>query len=247
MPKGRQRRPDIPRPGFREALTYNGRNPVDVILPVYEEFYEKLYHDDLTGLWNRSGFEASLKQLKDERSLDEPEEFLAIGILDVDRFKEVNDTYGHDVGDKVLQAIAGIVSTCLREGDLIARWGGDEFAVALRLHGNLDNKTHADIAKELDSKIKSRLQEAIAKIDNEPLKLVGISLGVEICGLSEIKYSTGINDIIDTADYRMYQNKHENDEPLVGMTVKKAGSTALNLSRRRSDKIPTNPDSDTSD
>ena len=87
------------------------------------------YHDSLTGLPNRALFEDRLHQLL---ALSGRQELLtAVLFIDLDRFKQVNDTLGHDFGDRLLQVVAARVSGCLRAGDTIARMGGDEFAALL--------------------------------------------------------------------------------------------------------------------
>jgi diguanylate cyclase (GGDEF)-like protein/PAS domain S-box-containing protein len=87
------------------------------------------YHDPLTGLYNRVNFEEYLSHalLVAKRS----KSLLAILFIDLDRFKVINDTLGHDIGDKVLVAVAKRLTETLRESDFISRWGGDEFVVIL--------------------------------------------------------------------------------------------------------------------
>ena len=94
-----------------------------------EEFEHKALHDDLTGLPNRGLLRAHLDELLALQRRDGGE--LALVMLDLDRFKEVNDTYGHAAGDVVLQATGKRLRETLRESDLVARLGGDEFAVVL--------------------------------------------------------------------------------------------------------------------
>ena len=84
-------------------------------------------HDTLSGLPNRLQFGVALDRAVDEaRSANGG---LAVLFVDLDHFKRVNDTLGHDIGDKLLKAAADRLTGCLREGDLIARWGGDEFTM----------------------------------------------------------------------------------------------------------------------
>jgi diguanylate cyclase (GGDEF)-like protein len=85
--------------------------------------------DPLTGLLNHQVFSDAL-----DTELDRARRYehaLALVFLDVDRFKEINDTFGHPEGDRVLRTVASILTVCVRRSDLVGRMGGDEFAVAL--------------------------------------------------------------------------------------------------------------------
>ena len=96
-----------------------------------EEKLEKLYiTDQLTGIFNRVRFcdalDEEIKKLKSNRNAN-----LSIIMFDIDHFKKVNDTYGHDVGDEVIKKLVDVVRGCIRESDTFARWGGEEFMVLL--------------------------------------------------------------------------------------------------------------------
>jgi len=86
-------------------------------------------HDLLTGLPNRMRFNKQLSQALADADISG--NMLAVMFLDLDRFKTINDSLGHDVGDQLLQSFADRVTACLRAGDTLARWGGDEFTVLL--------------------------------------------------------------------------------------------------------------------
>lgn len=121
------------------------------------------YHDLLTGLPNRAYF---LEQLEDAQTEDAP---FALLFLDFDRFKLVNDTYGHAVGDEVLTPLARRLCGALKEGDVLARFGGDEFSVLLH------HVTQEDAAATA---------ERLRKVFCQPLKLgekslrLGVSIGM---------------------------------------------------------------------
>ena len=97
-------------------------------------------HDTLTGLPNRTLFIDRLNQIL-QRSLRDPETGCAVLFLDIDRFKLVNDSLSHGVGDNLLIALAGRVSAALRPGDTVARLGGDEFTVLLEDVVDADDAT----------------------------------------------------------------------------------------------------------
>jgi len=99
-------------------------------------------HDGLTGLLNRRAFE----QRMTERLSAPPEAGRAFAVLwlDIDRFKAVNDQYGHLAGDAVLQAFAATARSCCRQSDLIGRWGGEEFALVVDVSGRTAAGAMAD-------------------------------------------------------------------------------------------------------
>ncbi len=134
-------------------------------------------HDSLTGLPNRLLLKDRLNQaLRVSRRSGEP---LHLAILDLDRFKEVNDTLGHQVGDALLVLVAKRLTDCVREGDTIARLGGDEFAVLLPQRR--DDRTARDVAE--------RIRVAL----REPFSLAG-------CASLEIGVSIGLACYPDDAD-----------------------------------------------
>ena len=128
------------------------------------------YHDTLTDLPNRRLFQESLEQtLEISKTLQQK---LAVILFDLDRFKYVNDTLGHPVGDKLLQQISARLTKNLREQDVLARFGGDEFAVLLP---NIVNTTEAI---EYSKTIIKLLEEAF-DIENYEL-FITASIGISI-------------------------------------------------------------------
>ena len=146
-------------------------------------------HDALTGLPNRS-----LLQLRAERALrgDDP---AAILLIDLDRFKEVNDTLGHEHGDELLVEVAERLRGALRQGDTLARFGGDEFAVLL------DGLPHRGAVAELAG----RLQEAL----RSPFALRGVAVALEasIGAALYPDHGTTVSTLLQRADVAMYDAK----------------------------------------
>jgi two-component system cell cycle response regulator len=123
---------------------------------------------------------------------------LSLVMADIDHFKKINDTYGHQQGDLVLKAVAGTFLKELREYDLAARFGGEEFALVLP---ETDLKDATRVA--------TRIREVIAAMSfEEPLQelKMTISLGVVTCPTKEV---TNINDLIRIADDALYTAKRE--------------------------------------
>jgi diguanylate cyclase len=95
------------------------------------ELTGRLQRDPLTGLPNRGGFDDFLRNAIDERVARRVTTPLSLLMVDVDHFKQLNDTHGHVVGDEALRAIARTIQTSLRAGSLAGRYGGDEFGIVL--------------------------------------------------------------------------------------------------------------------
>ena len=117
-----------------------------------EETRQITLHDTLTGLPNRVLFEQRLEHgLIQAKRRDWK---LAVLFIDIDKFKSINDSYGHDLGDKVLLMLANRLQSSVREEDMVCRWGGDEFGCLL-----LDVKQEANVTR-LAEKMVNRIAEA---------------------------------------------------------------------------------------
>ena len=152
------------------------------------------YHDPLTDLANRFSFEASLD--KRAREFDRTGRSFAVLYLDLDRFKAVNDTFGHQGGDDLIRQVAERLQALVQHKDLVARLGGDEFAV---LRDSVRQRTDVE-----------RLAKAILEAINHPFVLmqqpvvIGISIGVAIA----VKGAVNHTDLVRRADVALYRVKN---------------------------------------
>lgn len=154
---------------------------------------ELAFIDELTKLLNRRGFYHHLdKQIS---LVKRQKGNLSLVYIDLDRFKEINDEFGHNEGDKVLIDVARLLSDIFRDSDIIARLGGDEFAVLL----TNSLKKDAHIAQE-------RLLRGIDEFDRRNTKdyHISISVGIAHCDPSEF---LSANELVARADAEMYRNK----------------------------------------
>ena len=147
--------------------------------------------DGLTGLFNERCFNSTLKQKEKAR---QP---FALFYLDLDRFKPVNDTYGHDVGDQLLRAVADRLRSCVRSSDFAFRIGGDEFA--LIVNGEVD----ADGCAQRIETIKSVIRQPYV-LDGRTI-CIGTSCG-SACYPAD---RAVVRDIRILADHRMYEDKQK--------------------------------------
>ena len=159
-----------------------------------EQILRLAYYDSLTGLPNRALFKSQLaKQLTSVRSNDRG---FALHFLDLDRFKEVNDTLGHPVGDLLLKEVAQRLSTLVRDMDTVARFGGDEFAVI-----QPDARSSSDAAT-LAAKIVEHLSRPYS-IDGHAIN-GGASVGVVFVAKPDIDLET----LLGRADVALYKAKN---------------------------------------
>ena len=145
--------------------------------------------DKLTGLYNRLKLD-ELMLIKIEAFRRYNVDFSII-LLDIDNFKSVNDTYGHDVGDYVLQTIAKTLRTHIRITDIIGRWGGEEFLI-------ICNNTNLDNSKILAENIRKIVENIkFDKVGNKTISL----------GLSEFQKDDDVKSIFKRADDALYEAK----------------------------------------
>ena len=156
-------------------------------------------HDELTGLLNRRGFFATLGE-----TIADPDGRVAVLLLDLDGFKEINDTLGHAAGDALLRQIGSRLRGALRERDEIARLGGDEFAVLV----DAPRTTTGDV-REIGRRVRETL--------TAPFEIAGLSLQVRASvGVAVFpEHGRTVDELLRLADIAMYQAKQNR----IGLSV----------------------------
>jgi two-component system cell cycle response regulator len=151
--------------------------------------------DTLTGLLNRRAF---VERIEKARALSDKQLFpISTLLLDVDHFKKVNDTLGHDAGDAVLQGVARVLSNMARKSDFVARWGGEEFVVCLTATA----ESGARIAAE---RVRRAIAEARYALPNGNEHRATASVGLA----SAENASWNIHELLGRSDKAMYAAKH---------------------------------------
>lgn len=154
-------------------------------------------HDLLTGLFNRRFFEYIM-----ERNKSENESEYTIAIFDIDDFKKINDTYGHQAGDAVLQTVSGIIGDCANKGYIPVRWGGEEFI--LFMPQTAENKAYGYL-----SELCEKVRNATVEFDS---KIIKVTMTVGMCtGTDLINYES----VIRIADNRLYTGKRSGKNRIV--------------------------------
>lgn len=149
-------------------------------------------HDHLTGLPNRRLMIERLTS--EESSVDRRRPPFSLALIDIDHFKSINDDFGHDAGDKLLIRISSVLSESLRDSDLCARWGGEEFLILLP-------ETSGEGAHVIADRL--RLQIATLKTEDIP-DTVQTTVSI---GLAEHRAATSYTETIKRADKALYEAK----------------------------------------
>jgi diguanylate cyclase (GGDEF)-like protein len=158
-----------------------------------EALHHQALHDSLTGLPNRALFADRLDHARRRKARSGAQ--LAVVFIDLDEFKVVNDSFGHALGDQLLQAVAGRLPGCLRASDTAARLGGDEFAILL------EDIWDGGDARTVTERILSSLQEPFVLDGNRIFANASIGIAYSVSGLEESE------DLLRDADVAMYQAK----------------------------------------
>ena len=151
--------------------------------------------DKLTELYNRSYLEPFLES--EINAAKKEHQKISVIMVDMDHFKEINDTYGHIVGDHVLMIFAQVVLKCIRKTDIIARYGGDEFIVVLP-------NTDTDTARSVAERIREDVSETyIPPIDGVVISSIHCSVGISTYPV----HCDSKNSLIRTSDLALYMAK----------------------------------------
>lgn len=163
-----------------------------------EKLRYEAYIDSLTSLYNRRYAEQLFEKISEEKSTE-----YSMAMLDIDDFKGVNDTYGHNVGDIVLKKLAQTLTETLRKTDTVIRWGGEEFLILL-------NNTNTENAKIVLEKLRREISEMqINTMDYKDIKIT-VSMGISKLDKHNIEKS------IEKCDKNLYIGKKSGKNRVVG-------------------------------
>jgi diguanylate cyclase len=150
--------------------------------------------DPLTGAFNRSGFDHAWQ--REKSVVDRKDSRLSLAFIDLDHFKNVNDTYGHNVGDRVLSMFADIVRTVIRPSDVFSRYGGEEFVLLL-----------PDVSAEDSVIVLQRIKERTQRLANPKVTFSA--------GIAEVHKDDVKDDVVKVADAAMYEAKAQGRDRIV--------------------------------
>jgi diguanylate cyclase len=153
----------------------------------------KLFYDALTGVYSRMAYDERIQQeIARWTRYDTPFSYV---ILDIDHFKRINDTYGHNAGDKALKIVAQLMTTYVRKSDYVFRIGGEEFVLLL-------TSTTAENASKLVEKMRKGIAAISLHFKGEP---VNLTLSA---GLTETRTGDDVESIYERADKALYKAKN---------------------------------------
>jgi len=170
-------------------------------ISLFKTTQELALKDPLTGIYTRRAFEDKMdEEILVSARTKKP---FSLAIIDIDHFKKINDTYGHQVGDEILKYMANMIKSSMREFDFIARYGGEEFALIMT---QTDKKTALQVLRELTNLIKN-----YPPVVDENIIKITVSIGVSEFPLEALSKS----QIIRVADERLYKAKNEGRDRII--------------------------------
>lgn len=178
-------------------LAHAATKPAQYLQTVVDSLCELSLRDPLTGLANRRHFQAALEREVDR--VARSGEAALLLLLDIDHFKRVNDTHGHVVGDRVLQAVARTLMGCVRPMDTLARYGGEEFAIVLPA-----------CQAEFGRAVAERIRRAVAATPVEVTPNTTVHVTLSIGGAFALQWIRSTTSLwTNRADYQLYRAKSE--------------------------------------
>jgi diguanylate cyclase (GGDEF)-like protein len=181
----------IKKPFSKEEFSCRVNNSIEALENIHI-ITNHANRDYLTGLYNRRYFFENMQEYL-ENSQDSNEKF-AVAMIDIDHFKQVNDTYGHDIGDKVIISLSEILRTSTNHRDLVSRFGGEEFCLVLK---NINRYSAIDILERIRKDVEAFRYETPK---GEVIKFT-ISIG------ATMQNEDGLDESINQADLLLYQAK----------------------------------------
>ncbi|MDX8389951.1 MAG: diguanylate cyclase [Mariprofundaceae bacterium] len=174
---------------------------------VQDELKFQVDHDELTGAYNRRALMGEIHAgIRQAQRYNTP---YSIVMLDLDHFKQVNDTYGHVAGDTALKHTVNILKSHIRDVDMLGRWGGEEFMVLLPHTTNIGAQEAANIWLK-------KLMAVEVFVDKKSIGHISFSAGVASLTHLDGTSSELVDDLIKLADKRMYQAKANGRSQVVG-------------------------------
>lgn len=179
----------------RDLSVINRLNKSNAILQKETDRFRRLSTvDALTQVYNRFGIDQVMSSLLDAKQAQgDPNAHYALAVLDLDLFKQVNDTRGHDAGDRVLKEAAALIANNLRDGDYLGRWGGEEFIVVLPATGKADALAVAE-----------KIRQAVAAATFEPENPLSVTVSI---GVGERRQDEDFATTFKRVDSALYSAK----------------------------------------
>lgn len=173
--------------------------------------YEQSITDDGTGLYNRRYL---FRRLEHEFKIARREGMpIALAVIDVDDFRQYNNRYGHLAGDVVLLAVARTLRASVRKGDIVGRWGGEEFALILP-------GADAREALAVTERVRRLISELVVELGGSCQERVTISGGVAACH----KHAISVRELVQRADQAMYNAKKQKNKVMPFMEAVEASA-----------------------
>ena len=200
-----------------EAANNDRINKTPVMQNILTDLNKLVLEDSLTGLYNRRYFNRALESemMRNNREFHP----LTLAILDVDHFKLINDTYGHDAGDEVLKALAMIMHKNVRQSDALMRIGGEEFAVIMP-------NVRYQVAVDVMERLRNDIENMVIPFNGDELR-TSVSIGITV---REPNKFVSVDELYKQADQALYQAKETGRNKVVLHGTPKA--TGLSVSER---------------